>query len=139
MDVSSFVLHTRFSRVVFPAFALPITRIRKRVYLARSFAASSGPIITAGAGAAGGTGATGGPETGGDEAAGGVEEAGGGTVTDGGRGTGGGAVTTGEPTTVEGEFERLGGVLCDPSPKAFFSRLRSPLDSLTVCWRSSAI
>jgi hypothetical protein len=139
MDGSSIVLHTRFSRVVFPAFALPITRIRKRVYLSRSFAASSGPIVTAGAGAAGGTGATGDPATCGDEAAGGVEEAGGGTVTGGGRGTDRGAVTTGGVTTVEGEFGRLGGVLCDPSPKALFSRLRSPLDSLTVCWRSSAI
>ena len=136
MDVSSFVLHTRFSRVVFPAFALPITRIRKRVYLARSFAASSGPILTGGAGVAGGTGATGDPATGGDEAAGVVKEAGGGIVTGGGRGTDEGAVTTGGATTVEGEFERL---LCDPSPKALFSRLRSPLDSLTVCWRSSAI
>ena len=103
MDGSSVVLHTRFSSVVFPAFALPITRIRKQVYVARSFAASSGSIVTAGVGAAGG------------------------------------AVTTGGATTVEGEFERLGGVLCDPSPKTFFSRLRSPLDSLTVCLRSSAI
>jgi hypothetical protein len=51
MDGSSVVLHTRFSSVVFPAFALPITRIRKRVYLARSFAASSsGSIVTAGGG-----------------------------------------------------------------------------------------
>ena len=55
MDGSSVVLHTRFSSVVFPAFALPITRIRKRVYVARSFAASSGSIVTAGVGAAGGT------------------------------------------------------------------------------------
>jgi len=46
---------------------------------------------------------------------------------------------TGGAAVVEGEFERLGGLLCDPSPKAFFRRLRSPLDSLTVCWRSSAI
>jgi hypothetical protein len=61
MDGSSVVLHTRFSSVVFPAFALPITRIRKRVYLARSFAASSsGSIFTAGVGAAGGAVTTGG-------------------------------------------------------------------------------
>jgi hypothetical protein len=95
MDGSSIVLHTRFSRVVFPAFARPITRIRKRVYLARSFAASSGPILTGGAGVAGGMGATGDPATGGDEAAGGVKEAGGGIVTGGGRRTDEGAVTTG--------------------------------------------
>jgi len=63
MDGSSVVLHTRFSSVVFPAFALPITRIRKQVYVARSFAASSGSIVTAGAGAAGGAVTTGGATT----------------------------------------------------------------------------
>jgi len=73
MDGSSVVLHTRFSSVVFPAFALPITRTRKWEYLARSFAASSS------------------------------------------------------------------GVLCEPSRIAFFSRLKIPLDSPAVCWRSSAI
>ena len=44
---SSFVLQTRLSSVVLPAFALPITRIRKWVYLARIFAASNGSIDTA--------------------------------------------------------------------------------------------
>ena len=44
---SSFVLQTRLSSVVLPAFALPITRIRKWVYLARIFAASNGLIDTA--------------------------------------------------------------------------------------------
>jgi len=136
MDGSSVVLHTRFSSVVFPAFALPITRMRKRVYLAWSFIASSGSIVTA---AGGGTGATGGSATGGHEGVGGGKEAGGGTVTGWGKRTDVGAVTTGRATTVEGEFERLGGVLCDPSPKTFFSRLRSPLDFSTVCWRLSAI
>jgi len=63
MDGSSVVLHTRFSSVVFPAFALPITRIRKRVYVARSFAASSGSIVTADVGAAGGAVTTGGTTT----------------------------------------------------------------------------
>jgi hypothetical protein len=77
MDGSSVVLHTRFSSVVFPAFALPITRMRKRVYLARSFAASPGSIITAGVGEAGGRG-IGSSATGGDEAAGGGQEPGGG-------------------------------------------------------------
>ena len=67
------VLHTRFSSVVFPALALPITRTRKRVYLARSFAASRSDLL-----------------------------------------------------------RNLSGI-------AFFSRLRIPLDSLAVCWRSSAI
>jgi len=37
--------------------------MRKRVYLARSFAASSGSIITAGVGAAGGAVTTGGAPT----------------------------------------------------------------------------
>ena len=89
MDGSSVVLHTRFSSVVFPAFALPITRMRKRVYLARSFAASSGSIVTAGAGAAGGTGATEGSAICGDEVTGGRKEAGGGTATSRGKGTDG--------------------------------------------------
>ena len=116
--------------------------MRKRLYLARSFAASSGSTS---AGAAGGTGAAGGMGTtegsaiGRDEAAGGDKEAGGDTVTGEGKRTDGGAVATGGATTAEGKFERLGGVLCDPSPKTFFSRLQSPLESLTVCWRSSAI
>ena len=88
MDGSSVVLHTRFNSVVFPAFALPITRIRKQVYLARSFAASSARTRSS--------------ATGGDETAG-------------------------------------GGVPCDPGRIAFFSRLKIPLDSLAVRWRSSAI
>ena len=75
MDGSSIVLHTRLSSVVFPAFALPITRMRKRVYLARSFAASSKTIVTAGTGAAGDS------AIGGDEAACRGKEAGEGTVT----------------------------------------------------------
>jgi len=82
------VLHTRLSSVVFPAFALPITSMQKRRYLARSFAASSGSIglaTTVGAGRLG----VGGSATGGDE------------------GTGGSAPTTGEGMTFEGEFERL--------------------------------
>ena len=55
MDGSSVVLHTRFSSVVFPAFTLPMTRMRKRLYLARSFAASSsGSVVAADVGAAGG-------------------------------------------------------------------------------------
>jgi len=53
-----------------------------------------------------------------------------------GEGTGGSAPITG---TSDGEFERLWCVLCDPNLKAFFSRLRNPLDSLAVCWRLSAI
>ena len=66
------MLHTRLSSVVFPAFALPITRMRKWLYFARSFAASNS-------------------------------------------------------------------FLCDPGLNTFFSRLRNPLDSLAVCWGSSAI
>ena len=132
MDGSSVVLHTRFNSVVFPAFALPITRIRKWVYLARSFAASSGSIVTAGAGAAGGTGATGGSATGRDEAAGGAKTTCGGAVLGGGKIMDEGAATPGGEAVV---VERLGGLLCDPSPKAFFRRLRSPLESLTVFWR----
>jgi len=134
MDGSSVVLHTRFNNVVFPAFALPITRMRKRLYLARSLAASSGSIVTAGAGAAGGTGAAGSSEIGEDEAGGG-EEAGGGTVTGGGKRTGGGAVRTCGATTVVW----LSGILRDSSSMVFFSRLEVPFDSLIVCWRSSAI
>ena len=149
MDGSSVVLHTRFSRVVFPAFALPITRMRKQVYLARIFAASSGSIVTAGVGAAGdrGTGSSsaggneaagGDEEAGGDDAAGGGEEAGRGRVTGGGKRMDRGAVTTGGAAG-EGEFERLWGALRDPSRIAFFSRLKTPLGSLVVFWRSSAI
>jgi hypothetical protein len=111
--------------------------MRKRLYLARSLAASS--VVTAGAGAARGTGTTGGEETGEDEAAGGGEEAGGGTVTGGGKRTDVGAVTPGGATMLEGEFKGLSGVLRDPSPMAFFSRLEIPFDSSVVCWRSSAI
>jgi len=88
MHGSSVVLHTRLSSVVFPAFALPITRIQKRLYLARSFAASSGSIglaATVGAERLGVVGSA----TGGDE------------------GTGGSAPTTGEGTMFEGEFKRL--------------------------------
>jgi hypothetical protein len=48
--------------------------MRKRVYLAQSFAASSRPIITGGVGAAGGW-VTGSSATSRDEAAGGGEEA----------------------------------------------------------------
>jgi len=125
MDGSSVVLHTRFSNVVFPAFALPITRMRKRLYLARSLAASSGSIVSA----------AGGSETGEDEAAGGGEEAGGGIVTGGGKRTGGGAVRTCGATTVVW----LSGILRDSSPMVFFSRLEVPFDSSVVCWRSSAI
>jgi len=112
MDGSSVVLHTRFSSVVFPAFALPITRMRKWVYLARSFAASSRSTVTAGA------------------------TTGGATTAEGEFGRLWGVLRS--PTT-EGEFERLWGVLRDPSPMAFFSRLRIPLDSLAVCLRLSAI
>ena len=108
MDGSSAVLQTRFSSVVFPAFALPITRIRKQVYSARILAASSsGSIVTASVGAAGGTRTTGSSETGGDEVAGAGEKPGGGKVTGGGKRTDADAVTTGGVTTVEGEFERL--------------------------------
>jgi len=73
MDGSSVVLHTRFSSVVFPAFALPITRMRKRVYLARSFAASSSSFVTVGGGVAGGTGATEGSAICGNEVPGGKQ------------------------------------------------------------------
>ena len=82
------MLHTRLSSVVFPAFALPMTRMQKRLYLARSFATSSGSIglaATVGAGRLG----VGGSATGGDE------------------GTGGSAPTTGEGTTSENAFELL--------------------------------
>ena len=37
--------------------------------------------------------------------------------------------TEGAKTMAEGEFERLGGVPCDPLPNTFFRRLRNPLDS----------
>ena len=37
-------MQTRFSSVVLPAFALPITRMRKWVYIALNFSASSGFI-----------------------------------------------------------------------------------------------
>ena len=84
------MLHTRLSSVVFPAFALPITRVQKRLYLARSFAASSGSIglaTTVGAGRLGvGVG---------------------GSTTGGAEGTGGSAPTTGEGMMFEGEFELL--------------------------------
>ena len=113
--------------------------MRKRLYLARSLAASPGPIVTAGAGAAGGTGTTGGTETSEDEVAGRGEEAGRGTVTGEGKRTDGGAVTTGGAATIEGEFKRLSGALCDPSPMAFFGRLDIPFDSSVGCWQSSAI
>ena len=92
--------------------------MRKRLYLARSLAASPRPIVTAGAGAAGGTGTTGGSETSEDEAAGRGEEAGRGTVTGEGKRTDGGAVMTGGAATIEGEFKRLSGAFCDPSPMA---------------------
>jgi hypothetical protein len=49
-------LQTRLSSVVLPAFALPITRMRKWVYVARSFAASSSVIVTVGAGLTEGAG-----------------------------------------------------------------------------------
>jgi len=114
MDGSSVVLHTRFSSVVFPAFALPITRMRKRVYLARSFAASSRSTVTAGL------------------------TTGGATTAEGEFGRLWGVLCN--PTAEgPGEFGRLWGVLRDPSPMAFFSRLRNPLDSLAVCLRLSAI
>ena len=91
MDGSSVVLHTRFSNVVFPAFALPITRTRKRVYFSRSFAASFWSIVTAGVGAAGGVVMAGGAADG--------------AVTAGR--AAGGAVTAGGATTIEGELERF--------------------------------
>lgn len=75
--------------------------MRKWVYLARSFAASSGSIVTADAGAAGRTGVTGGSAT--DRG----KEADEGTVTGGGRRADEGGVTTGGATTVEGKFKRL--------------------------------
>jgi len=111
-------LQTRFSSVVLPAFALPITRIRKWVYLARSFAASSGLVVivdTVGARSAGGKGPAGGTATTGSAA----------TV-------GGEATTAGGATITGGEFERLGGVLCDPRPNTF-RRSRNPFASLAIC------
>ena len=64
--------------------------MRKRVYLARSFAASSRSLVTACAGVAGGAGATEGSAICGDEAAEGGKEAGGGTaMTSGGKRTDG--------------------------------------------------
>jgi len=63
--------------------------MRKRVYLARNFAASSRSLVTACAGVAGGAGATEGSAICGDEAAEGGKEAGGGTVTSGGKRTDG--------------------------------------------------
>ena len=107
------MLQTRLSSVVFPAFALPITRMRKWVYLARSFAASSGSVIivdTVGASSAGDRGQAGGTATVGGEA----------TTADG-------------ASTAAGECEGLASVLCDPRPNIFFRRLRNPLDSLAVC------
>ena len=76
------MLQTRLSRVVLPAFALPITRTRKWVYLARNLAASSGLVIIVGGAAM-------------------VERVGG-------------------ASTVKGEFEQLGGALCDPDLNTFF-------------------
>lgn len=45
--------------MIFPAFALPITIMRKCLYLARSFAASSGVNVTVGVGSAGAVGSVG--------------------------------------------------------------------------------
>ena len=112
-------MQTRFSSVVLPAFALPITRIRKWVYLARSFAASFGSVVivdTVGARSAGDKGPAGGAATIRGEAT-----------------AGGNATVRGEATTAGGEFEPIGGVLCDPRPNSFFRALRNPLDSLAVC------
>ena len=82
----------------------------------------------------------GGSATGGDEGTGGCApttgEGTGGSASTIGTGTGGSAPITG---TSDSEFEWLWCVLCDPNLKAFFSRLRNPLDSLAVCWRLSAI
>ena len=86
------------------------------MYLARSFAASSGSVVivdTVGAGSAGGKGSAGG------------------TATAGGAATVGGEA--GKATTAGEGFKWLGGVLCDPRPNTFLRRLRNPLDSLAVC------
>jgi len=77
------------------------------VYLARSFAASSGSVVivdTVGAGSAGGKGSAG-------DAA-----------------TAGGAA--GRATTAGKGFEWLGGVLCDPHLNIFLRRLRNPFPGL---------
>ena len=75
------------------------------MYSARSFAASSGSIITTGVGAAGGRG-TGSLATAADKAVGEGEAVGCDRIAGGGKRTDRGAVTTGGATTVEGEFER---------------------------------
>ena len=51
MHGSSSVLHTLFSKVVLPALALPMTRIRKWVYFLWSFTASTSLIVVRYAGA----------------------------------------------------------------------------------------
>ena len=116
--------------------------MRKWVYLARSFAASSGVIVIVRAGltegarpvgvtrSAGNMGSTGGTVmarggTGAGVSTDGGEETSGATAMIGGEGMPEGAATEGG-----GAFERLWGVLwvCDPSLKSFLSRLGN-LDS----------
>jgi len=86
-------------------------------------------VDTGGVASTGDVGTGGDKETGGSSAMGGVEVSTGGAVTMGG-------ATKAE---ADGEFERLWGVLRDPSLKTFFNRLRNPLDSLAAWWRSSAM
>ena len=127
--------------------------MRKWVYLARSFAASSGVIVIVGAGLTGGAGSFGDTRSTGNMGSTGCTVmagrggAGAGVSTDGGKETSGATAMIGGEGAAEGAategvglFERLWGVLRvrDPILKTFFSRLAN-LDSLAVWVRSSAI